>query len=78
MVGVRSFSGSPGCELNVRSGCVGGAPLVGVGVETVGIDAGAADDFDPPFPLHYYLLGGGSTASRNSRTSGRCRRPARC
>src|SRR5215207_7213582 len=31
--------------------------IVGVGVETVGIDAGAAAGFDPPFPLHYYLLG---------------------
>lgn len=33
------------------------SPLVGVGVETVGIDAGAAAGFDPPF--HYYLLGAG-------------------
>ncbi len=31
--------------------------VVGVGVETVGIDAGAAGGFDPPFPLHHYLLG---------------------
>ena len=30
-----------------------------MGVETVGIDAGAAAEFDPPFPLHYYLLGAG-------------------
>ncbi|MBD0354483.1 MAG: cyclase family protein, partial [Rubrobacteraceae bacterium] len=35
------------------------SPLVGVGVETVGIDAGAAGGFDPPFPVHYYLLGAG-------------------
>src|SRR5215211_6969083 len=35
------------------------SPIVGVGVETVGIDAGAAAGFDPPFPLHYYLLGAG-------------------
>jgi kynurenine formamidase len=28
-------------------------------VETVGIDAGGASDFDPPFPVHYYLLGAG-------------------
>jgi kynurenine formamidase len=33
--------------------------IVGVGVETVGIDAGAAAGFNPPFPLHYYLLGAG-------------------
>lgn len=34
-------------------------PIVGVGVETVGTDAGAAGGFDPPFPCHSYLLGSG-------------------
>ncbi|WP_432485525.1 cyclase family protein [Kineococcus esterisolvens] len=29
----------------------------GYGVETVGIDAGAAGGFDPAFPAHYFLLG---------------------
>jgi kynurenine formamidase len=33
--------------------------VVGFGVETVGIDAGAAGGFDPPFPLHNFLLGAG-------------------
>jgi kynurenine formamidase len=33
--------------------------IVGFGVETVGIDAGAAGSFEPPFPLHNYLLGAG-------------------
>jgi kynurenine formamidase len=33
--------------------------IVGFGVETVGIDAGAAHSFDPPFPLHAFLLGAG-------------------
>jgi len=33
--------------------------LSGFGVETVGIDAGAAGGFDPPFPLHNFLLGAG-------------------
>jgi len=28
-------------------------------VETVGIDAGAAGGFDPPFPVHSLLLGAG-------------------
>jgi kynurenine formamidase len=28
-------------------------------VETVGIDAGEAAEFDPPFPAHYYLMGTG-------------------
>jgi hypothetical protein len=31
--------------------------LKGIGVETVGIDAGAAGEFDSPLPLHHYLLG---------------------
>ena len=35
------------------------ASLVGVGVETVGTDAGAARSFDPPFPVHSVLLGAG-------------------
>jgi kynurenine formamidase len=34
-------------------------PILGIGVETVGIDAGAAHSFDPPFPLHNFLLGAG-------------------
>jgi kynurenine formamidase len=35
------------------------SPVQGVGVETVGTDAGAASGFDPPFPCHAYLLGAG-------------------
>jgi kynurenine formamidase len=35
------------------------APVIGLGVETVGTDAGAAHSFDPPFPCHAALLGGG-------------------
>lgn len=34
-------------------------PIIGIGVETVGTDAGAAHRFDPPFPCHSYLLGAG-------------------
>jgi kynurenine formamidase len=33
--------------------------IVGYGVETVGIDAGAAGGFDPGFPVHNFLLGAG-------------------
>jgi kynurenine formamidase len=36
-----------------------GSDLAGVGVETVGTDAGAAHSFDPPFPVHNFLLGAG-------------------
>ncbi|SDQ36446.1 cyclase family protein [Quadrisphaera sp. DSM 44207] len=31
--------------------------VAGLGVETVGIDAGAAGGFEPPFPAHHFLLG---------------------
>jgi kynurenine formamidase len=34
-------------------------PIVGIGVETVGTDAGSAGGFDPPFPVHGYFLGAG-------------------
>jgi kynurenine formamidase len=33
--------------------------IAGFGVETVGIDAGAAGGFDPPFPVHHFVLGAG-------------------
>ena len=33
--------------------------LVGLGVETVGTDAGAAHGFEPAFPCHHYFLGAG-------------------
>jgi kynurenine formamidase len=33
--------------------------LAGVGVETVGTDAGAAHSFEPPSPVHNFLLGAG-------------------
>jgi kynurenine formamidase len=33
--------------------------LAGVGVETVGTDAGAAHSFEPPFPVHSFVLGAG-------------------
>ena len=34
-------------------------PVLGMGVETVGTDAGAAFGFEPPFPCHSYLMGSG-------------------
>jgi kynurenine formamidase len=34
-------------------------PVIGLGVETVGTDAGAAHGFEPPFPCHSYFLGAG-------------------
>ena len=31
--------------------------MIGIGVETVGTDAGAAHSFDPAFPCHSFLMG---------------------
>lgn len=50
---------SPGFDVECARWLAEESPLVGVGVETVGIDAGAAGEFDPPFPVHYFLLGAG-------------------
>ncbi len=33
------------------------SPVIGVGVETVGTDAGAAHSFDPAFPCHAFFMG---------------------
>ncbi|CDK01937.1 putative cyclase [Microbacterium sp. C448] len=32
-------------------------PISGFGADTLGIDAGRAGEFDPPFPMHNHLLG---------------------
>src|SRR5919199_517895 len=50
---------SPGFDVECARWIAEDSPLVGVGVETVGIDAGGAAEFDPPFPAHYYLMGAG-------------------
>lgn len=50
---------SPGFDAECARWIAEESPLIGVGVETVGIDAGAAAGFEPPFPVHYYLLGAG-------------------
>jgi kynurenine formamidase len=46
---------SPGCARWLGEE----APVIGLGVETVGTDAGAAHSFDPPFPCHAALMGNG-------------------
>jgi kynurenine formamidase len=35
------------------------SPIIGIGVETVGTDAGTAHSFEPAFPCHEYILGAG-------------------
>jgi kynurenine formamidase len=48
---------TPGISIACARWLAEEAPVQGVGVETVGTDAGAAHSFDPPFPCHSYLLG---------------------
>ena len=52
--------------------------ISGVGVETVGIDAGAAGGLDPAFPMHYYLLGNDKYGITSCRTWVNCHPRGRC
>jgi kynurenine formamidase len=48
---------TPGISIACARWLADEAPIRGVGVETVGTDAGAAHSFDPPFPCHSFILG---------------------
>jgi len=50
---------TPGISAECAAWLAERAPIQGVGVETVGTDAGAAHSFEPPFPCHSFLLGHG-------------------
>jgi len=50
---------TPGPDADCARWLARESPLVGIGVETVGTDAGAAGGFDPPFPVHAHFLGAG-------------------
>jgi kynurenine formamidase len=50
---------TPGVSVDCARWLAQEAPVIGIGVETVGTDAGAAHGFDPPFPCHAALLGAG-------------------
>ena len=50
---------TPGPDVEASRWLASERGISGFGVETVGIDAGAAGGFDPPFPLHNFLLGAG-------------------
>jgi kynurenine formamidase len=50
---------TPGVEAECARWLAHETPIVGIGVETVGTDAGGAAAFDPPFPVHSYFLGAG-------------------
>ena len=50
---------SPGMSVDCARWVAEESPLQGIGVETVGTDAGAAHSFEPAFPCHSFLLGAG-------------------
>jgi kynurenine formamidase len=50
---------TPGISVECARWLATEAPVIGVGVETVGTDAGKAHSFDPSFPCHAFLLGAG-------------------
>jgi kynurenine formamidase len=50
-------SHTPGISSECAKWLAEQAPIIGLGVETVGTDAGGAHSFDPPFPCHSFLLG---------------------
>jgi len=50
---------TPGMSVECARWLATQAPVIGVGVETVGTDAGKAHSFDPAFPCHAFLLGAG-------------------
>jgi len=50
---------TPGPDVEAARWLARERPISGFGVETVGIDAGAAGGFEPPFPVHNFLLGAG-------------------
>jgi kynurenine formamidase len=50
---------TPGISVDCARWLAGSTALLGVGVETVGTDAGAAHSFEPAFPCHSFLMGSG-------------------
>jgi kynurenine formamidase len=50
---------TPGIEPECARWLAEDSPIVGIGVETVGTDAGAAHSFEPAFPCHNFMLGAG-------------------
>ena len=58
---------SPGCARWLAESTA----ILGLGVETVGTDAGAAHGFDPPFPCHAFVLGAGKYGLTQLQNVGR-------
>ena len=62
---------TPGVSVECARWLAEQAPIQGVGVETVGTDAGLAHSFDPPFPCHSFLLGQGKYGLTQLQNLGR-------
>ncbi|WP_431816167.1 cyclase family protein [Gordonia jacobaea] len=61
-------SHTPGVSVECAEWLATQRPITGLGVETVGVDAGMAGGFEPAFPVHYHFLGNdkyGVTSLRN-------------
>ncbi|MGW5524860.1 cyclase family protein [Gordonia sp. NPDC003950] len=61
-------SHTPGVAVECAQWLATEREITGLGVETVGVDAGLAGGFDPAFPVHNYFLGNdkyGITSLRN-------------
>jgi kynurenine formamidase len=50
---------TPGLSVETARWLAEETDILGLGVETVGTDAGRAHSFDPPFPCHAFFLGNG-------------------
>ena len=50
---------TPGLSVECAQWLAEETAILGIGVETVGTDAGRAYSFDPPFPCHAFFLGNG-------------------
>src|SRR2546421_546762 len=58
-LGEHTGSHSPGFHPTCSQFLAKERDILGVGVETVGTDAGQAGGFDPPFPSHTFMHGAG-------------------
>ena len=54
-VSKEGLSNTPGFTPQASKFLATERDIIGVGVETVGTDAGTAHTFDPPFPSHHYM-----------------------
>ena len=54
-IGEDGMSHTPGFSAEASQFLVNERSILGVGVETVGTDAGLAGSFDPPFPNHHIM-----------------------